>query len=137
MEIKKMVSICKSMDCSGLLREPFVVSSRNYTKSSCLGNVLFKFKTRIYLPGRGFPIKVTKMLAVSHRGIRGRNGPFGLIKGVQGGKETFLLIKTSPRVERDTHRQVSFSGFHFSIFRRWTTPATFMWETPGDSYTIT
>lgn len=82
MEIKKMVSICKSMDCSGLLREPFVVSSRNYTKSSCLGNVLFKFKTRKYLPGRGFPIKVTKMLAVSHRGIRGRNGPFGLIKGV-------------------------------------------------------
>ena len=137
MEIKKMVSICKSMDCSGLLREPFVVSSRNYTKSSCLGNVLFKFKTRIYLPGRGFPIKVTKMLAVSHRGIRGRNGPFGLIKGVQGGEETFLSIKTSPRVKQETHRQVSFSGFHFSIFRRWTTPATFMWETPGDSYTIT
>ena len=57
MEIKKMVNIRKSMDSSGLLREPFVVSSRNYTKSSCLGDMLFKFKTRIYLPARRFPNK--------------------------------------------------------------------------------
>ena len=140
MEIKKMVSICKSMDCSGLLREPFVVSSRNYTKSSCLGNVLFKFKTRIYLPGRGFPNRSYQDACRLAQGNQGRYGPFGLIQCVQGGKETFLSMKTSPRqprVERETHRQVSFSGFHFSIFHRWTTPATFMWETPGDSYTIT
>ena len=69
MEIKKMVSIRKSMDSSGLLREPFVVSSRYYTKSSCLGDMLFKLKLEYICPGEDSPIKVTKMLAVSLRGI--------------------------------------------------------------------
>ena len=137
MEIKKMVSIRKCMDSSGLLREPsqccHVTTQRAATQETCCSNLKLEYIYR----GEDSPIKVTKMLAVSLRGIRGRNGPFGLIKGVQGGEETFLSIKTSPRVKQETHRQVSFSGFHFSIFRRWTTPATFMWETPGDSYTIT
>ena len=107
MEIKNMVSIRKSMDCSGFLREPFVLSSRNYKKNSCLGD-MFKFKSRIYLPR----LRKHPFLLALRRQERFANIYPGEDSPIKVTKETFLSIKTSlrqPRVERETHRQSLFN----------------------------